>query len=69
MRSSRYAARLRRALRGRRVLVTGASSGIGRAFALGSLGIGEPPCIASAYRDTPSLGPNIPATVARDTSK
>jgi short-subunit dehydrogenase len=30
----RYLARLREALRGRRILVTGASSGIGRAFAL-----------------------------------
>lgn len=31
---ARYSARLREALRGRRILITGASSGIGRAFAL-----------------------------------
>jgi len=47
----RYRARLREALRGRRILITGASSGIGRAFALQAAAAGANAVLVARRED------------------
>jgi len=47
----RYRARLREALRGRRILITGASSGIGRAFALQAAAAGGNAILVARRRE------------------